>query len=132
LGGIGGSDRAVDGTVAKILVEVVLEVVVAPSVDAAALEIFKGKPKVRVLQPGPGSSQLALDVRPITGGFLVQTANHTGDTLGDARVVTAKTPDDATLNDLQFAWTVANHVLSNAIVLAHQGATVGVGAGQMS
>jgi phosphoribosylaminoimidazolecarboxamide formyltransferase/IMP cyclohydrolase len=131
-GGIVAFNRPVDATVAKDLVEIFLEVVVAPSFDQAALEIFKAKPKLRVLQPGPGSSQLALDTRPITGGFLVQTADHTGDTLGEARVVTAKTPDDATWRDLQFAWTVAKHVRSNAIVLAHQGATVGVGAGQMS
>jgi phosphoribosylaminoimidazolecarboxamide formyltransferase / IMP cyclohydrolase len=131
-GGIVAFNRPVDATVAKKLVEVFLEVVVAPSFDQAALEIFKAKPKLRVLQPGPGPSQLALDIRPITGGFLVQTADHTGDTLGDARVVTATTPDEATLKDLQFAWTVAKHVRSNAIVLAHQGATVGVGAGQMN
>jgi phosphoribosylaminoimidazolecarboxamide formyltransferase/IMP cyclohydrolase len=131
-GGIVACNRPVNATVAKNLLEVFLEVVVAPSFDEAALEVFKAKPKLRVLQPGPGSPQLALDIRPITGGFLVQTADHTGDTLGDARVVTAKTPDDATLKDLQFAWTVAKHVRSNAIVLAHQGVTVGVGAGQMS
>ena len=131
-GGIVALNRPVDAIVAKNLVEVFLEVVVAPSFDDPALEVFKAKPKLRVLQPGPGSSQLALDTRPITGGFLVQTADHTGDTLGEARVVTATTPDDATLKDLQFAWTVAKHVRSNAIVLAHQGTTVGVGAGQMS
>src|SRR6202048_5142831 len=131
-GGIVALNRPVDASVAKSLIEVFLEVVVAPSFDQAALEIFKAKPKLRVLQPGPGSPQLALDIRPITGGFLVQTADHTGSTLGDARVVTATTPDDVTMKDLQFAWTVTKHVRSNAIVLAHQGATVGVGAGQMS
>src|SRR5260370_17461632 len=73
-----------------------------------------------------------MDARPITGGFLVQTADHTGATLGDARVVTAMTPDDATLTDLQFAWTVVKHVRSNAIVIANEGAAVGIGAGQMS
>src|SRR5213079_900592 len=73
-----------------------------------------------------------LDARPITGGFLVQSADHTGDTLGDARLVTAKAPEDATWNDLRFAWTTVKHVRSNAIVLAHQGATGGVRAGQRS
>ena len=131
-GGIVAFNRPVDASVAKNLVAIFLEVVVAPSFDETALEIFKARPKLRVLQPGPGSSQLALDARPITGGFLVQTADRTGDTLGEARVVTAKSPDDATWKDLQFAWTVAKHVRSNAIVLAHQSATVGVGAGQMS
>ena len=131
-GGIVAVNRPVDATLAKSLIEVFLEVVVAPSFEQAALEIFKAKPKLRVLQPGPGSPQLTLDIRPITGGFLVQTADHTGSTLGDARVVTATTPDDAMMKDLQFAWTVTKHVRSNTIVLAHQGATVGVGAGQMS
>ena len=131
-GGIVALNRPVDASVAQNLVQVFLEVVVAPSFDQAALEVFKAKPKLRVLQPGPGSTQLALETRPITGGFLVQTADHTGDTLGEARVVTAASPDDATWGDLLFAWTVVKHVRSNAIVLAHQGATVGVGAGQMS
>src|SRR5260370_20707686 len=72
-----------------------------------------------------------MDARPITGGFLVQTADHTGATLGDARVVTAKTADDAPLTDLQFGWRVVKHVRSNAIVIANEGAAVGMGAGQM-
>src|SRR4029077_4041426 len=129
-GGIVAFNRPVDATVAKNLSQVFLEVVVAPSFDGAALEIFKAKQKLRVLQPGPGPSELALDIRPITGGFLVQTTDHTGDTRGDARVVTWTTPDDATGKDLQFGGTVAKHVRSNVIVLAHQGVTVGVGAGQ--
>ena len=130
----GGSGTVtIRGRVAgRNVVELFLEVVVAPSFDQSALEVFKARPKLRVLQPGPGPLQLALDARPITGGFLVQTVDHTGNTLGEARVVTAKAPDDATWKDLQFAWTVVKHVRSNAIVLAHQGATVGVGAGQMS
>ena len=131
-GGIVAFNRPVDATTARGVAEPFLEVVVAPSFDEAALEVFKARPKLRVLQPGDGPSQLGLDARPITGGFLVQTADHTGDTLGESRVVTAGTPDDATWKDLQFAWTVAKHVRSNAIVLAHQGAAVGIGAGQMS
>jgi len=105
---------------------------VAPSFDDAAREVLITRPKLRVLQPGPGAANLGMDARPITGGFLVQTADRSGGTLGEARVVTSTVPDDATWKDLQFAWTVVKHVRSNAIVLAHQGATVGVGAGQMS
>jgi phosphoribosylaminoimidazolecarboxamide formyltransferase / IMP cyclohydrolase len=131
-GGIVAFNRPVDATTARGVVDVFLEVVVAPAYDEAALEVFKARPKLRVLQPGPGPSQLTLDARPITGGFLIQTADQTGDTLGEARVVTATTPDDATMKDLQFAWTVAKHVRSNAIVLVHEGAAVGIGAGQMS
>src|SRR5437660_4152393 len=131
-GGIVAFNRPVDAGTAKGVAEPFLEVVVAPSFDEAALEVFKARPKLRVLQPGKGPSQLALDARPITGGFLVQTADHTGDTLGESQVVTVKAPDEATWKDLQFAWTVAKHVRSNAIVLAHEGTAVGIGAGQMS
>ncbi len=131
-GGIVGFNRPVDAAAAQALVGAFFEVVVAPSFDDAAQEAMKSRPKMRVLQPGPGAAHLAMDARPITGGFLVQTADHTGATLGDARVVTAKTPDDATLTDLQFAWTVVKHVRSNAIVIANEGAAVGIGAGQMS
>jgi len=108
------------------------EVVVAPTFDEAALQAMTSRPKLRVLQPGPGPAQLDLDARPITGGFLVQTADQTGGTLGESRVVTAIVPDEATFKDLQFAWTVVKHVRSNAIVVGHEGAAVGIGAGQMS
>jgi phosphoribosylaminoimidazolecarboxamide formyltransferase / IMP cyclohydrolase len=131
-GGIIAFNRPVDDAAATVLVASFFEVVVAPSFGDAALEAMKSRPKMRVLQPGPGAAHLDLDARPITGGFLVQTADLTGGTLGEARVVTAKVPDDSIWNDLQFAWTVVKHVRSNAIVLAHQGAAVGIGAGQMS
>jgi phosphoribosylaminoimidazolecarboxamide formyltransferase/IMP cyclohydrolase len=107
-------------------------VVLAPGFADGALDAFKPRPKLRVLHPGAGPPAPPLEARPITGGFLVQTADHTGTTLGDARVVTAIAPDENTTKDLQFAWTVVKHVRSNAIVLAHDGAAVGVGAGQMS
>ncbi|MDQ6713276.1 MAG: bifunctional phosphoribosylaminoimidazolecarboxamide formyltransferase/IMP cyclohydrolase [Candidatus Dormibacteraeota bacterium] len=131
-GGIVAFNRPVEAATAQALVGTFFEVVVAPSFDGPALEALKSRAKLRVLQPGPGSAHLDLDARPITGGFLVQTADQTGSTLGEARVVTAKVPDDATFKDLQFAWTVVKHVRSNAIVLVHEGAGVGIGAGQMS
>ena len=130
--GIVAVNRPVDGTAAQGLVGSFFEVVVAPSFEDAALETMKSRPKLRVLQPGAGAAHLSLDARPITGGFLLQTADQSGTTLGDARVVTAKAPDQGTWTDLQFAWTVVKHVRSNAIVLAHEGAAVGIGAGQMS
>jgi len=131
-GGIVAVNRPVDAAAAQGLVSSFFEVVVAPSFDDAALKAMTSRPKLRVLQPGSGSAQLDLDARPITGGFLVQTPDRTGSTLGEARVVTATAPNDATLKDLQFAWTVVKHVRSNAIALAHEGAAVGIGAGQMS
>src|SRR5437868_224652 len=132
LGGLVAFNRPVDAAVAQALIGSFFEVVVAPTFDEAALQAMTSRPKLRVLQPGPGPAQLDLDARPITGGFLVQTADQTGGTLGESRVVTAKAPDDATFTDLQFAWTVVKHVRSNAIVIAHEGAAVGIGAGQMS
>lgn len=131
-GGIAAFNRPVDAAAAHAATQPFLEVVLAPDFDEGALDAFKPRPKLRVLQPGSGPATPPLEARPITGGFLVQTADHTGTTLGDARVVTATEPDEKTLKDLQFAWTVVKHVRSNAIVLAHDGAAVGVGAGQMS
>jgi phosphoribosylaminoimidazolecarboxamide formyltransferase / IMP cyclohydrolase len=131
-GGIAAFNKPVDASAADAIVEPFLEVVLAPAFAADALAAFKTRPKLRVLQPGPGPATPPLEARPITGGFLLQTADQTGTTLGDARVVTSSAPDAKALKDLQFAWTVVKHVRSNAIVLAHEGAAVGVGAGQMS
>jgi len=131
-GGIVAFNRPVEASTAKRVVEPFLEVVLAPSFDEKALEVFKGRPKLRVLQPGAGGPDLPFDVRPITGGFLVQTPDRSGRSLGEARVVTTAAPSDSAWADLRFAWTVVKHVRSNAIVVAHQGAAVGIGAGQMS
>jgi phosphoribosylaminoimidazolecarboxamide formyltransferase / IMP cyclohydrolase len=131
-GGIVAFNRPVDLATAHSLAEPFLEVVVAPSFADDALSALKAKPKLRVLQPGTGPPAMPLEARPITGGFLVQTADHSGTTLGEARVVTSTKPDDQGWKDLQFAWTVVKHVRSNAIVLVHQGAAIGIGAGQMN
>jgi len=131
-GGVVAFNRPVDGATGQALTEQFLEVVVAPSFDDAGLAALKTRPKLRVLQPGPGPSTMALDARPVTGGFLLQSADRSGTTLGEARVVTVPSPDDEIWKDLQFAWTVVKHVRSNAIVLVHQAAAIGVGAGQMS
>ena len=131
-GGIVAFNRPVDVAAARALVGPFLEVVVAPAFDEAAREALKARTKLRVLEPGAGPVELPLDVRPITGGFLVQTPDRSGRTLGEPRVVTAASPDEPTWSDLRFAWTVVKHVRSNAIVLAHQQAAVGIGAGQMS
>jgi phosphoribosylaminoimidazolecarboxamide formyltransferase / IMP cyclohydrolase len=131
-GGIVAFNRPVDALTARAVVEPFLEVVLAPAFDEAAREALKNRPKLRVLELGSGASEPPLDVRPISGGFLVQTPDRSGRTLGEPRVVTTASPDDATWSDLKFAWTVVKHVRSNAIVLAHQCAAIGIGAGQMS
>ena len=131
-GGIVAFNRPVDGATATRVVTPFFEVVLAPSFDDAALEAFSKRPKLRVLQPGRGPHDLSLDVRALTGGFLVQTADRSGRDLGEARVVTAAVPDDSAWEDLRFAWIVVKHVRSNAIVLAEKQAAIGIGAGQMS
>lgn len=131
-GGIVGFNRPVDLATARALTANFLEVVVAPSFAEDALATLKAKAKLRVLQPGPGPTAMVLDARPITGGFLIQTADLSGGTLGEARVVTSAQPTDQVWSDLQFAWTVVKHVRSNAIVLVKQGTAIGIGAGQMN
>lgn len=131
-GGIVALNRPVDLATAQRLIQTFLEVLIAPSFDDDALPVLAARPKLRVLQPGRGAATPPFDARPITGGFLVQTSDESGRTLGEARVVTATQPDEAGWRDLQFAWTVVKHVRSNAIVLARGGAAVGIGAGQMS
>jgi phosphoribosylaminoimidazolecarboxamide formyltransferase/IMP cyclohydrolase len=131
-GGIVACNRTVDEATASLLVKTFLEVVIAPGYSADALSILSKKEKLRVLQPPAGRASPSFDLRQITGGFLLQTADDRGPMLGDARVVTRKEPDERTWEDLKFAWTVVKHVRSNAIVLSRHGAAVGIGAGQMS
>jgi phosphoribosylaminoimidazolecarboxamide formyltransferase / IMP cyclohydrolase len=130
-GGIVALNRPVDEASAHDIVGPFLEVVVAPSFDQRALDVFSKRPKLRVLQPGDGGWDPPLEVRAITGGFLLQTPDA-GGSLDEARVLSSASPDEAAWRDLTFAWTVVKHVRSNAIVLAHQRAAIGIGAGQMS
>ncbi|HEY9288664.1 MAG TPA: bifunctional phosphoribosylaminoimidazolecarboxamide formyltransferase/IMP cyclohydrolase [Candidatus Dormibacteraeota bacterium] len=130
-GGIVALNRPVNDVSARAIVEPFFEVVVAPSFDQSAVDVFTKRPKLRVLQPGDGGWDPPLEVRAITGGFLLQTPD-VGGSLDQARVVTGASPDEATWRDLKFAWTVVKHVRSNAIVLAERQAAIGIGAGQMS
>ena len=130
-GGIVALNRKVSEGWARDIVEPFFEVVLAPSFDQGAVDVFTKRPKLRVLQPGEGGWDPPLEVRAITGGFLLQTPD-VGGSLEQARVVTAVSPDEATWRDLKFAWTVVKHVRSNAIVLAEGQAAIGIGAGQMS
>ena len=106
---------------------------IAPGVNDDAREIFATKPNLRLLVtdtlPDPTAPRPAL--RQVSGGFLVQDhdTGHVG--AGDLKVVTKRAPSEAEISNLLFAWTVAKHVKSNAIVYARGGATVGIGAGQM-
>jgi phosphoribosylaminoimidazolecarboxamide formyltransferase/IMP cyclohydrolase len=106
-------------------------VVVAPAFAPDALEVFARKSNLRVVL-APLPEQGGLDVRPIDGGALVQDADRIAEGVSDMKVVTTAQPTEEQWDDLLFAWKVASRVKSNAIVLASNLATVGVGAGQMN
>ncbi|MGE5953186.1 MAG: bifunctional phosphoribosylaminoimidazolecarboxamide formyltransferase/IMP cyclohydrolase, partial [Qipengyuania vulgaris] len=110
------------------------EVVIAPSVSDEAREVFAKKRNLRLLVTGdlPNPRRGGLLVKPITGGLLVQTRDNGAISEADLKVVTKREPTEQELKDCLFAWTVARHVKSNAIVYAKDGATAGIGAGQMN
>lgn len=133
-GGIIAFNRPLDGDTARVLIErQFVEVVVAPAYHDRALAALASKPNVRVLEVGPmQSSGPGLDVKRIAGGLLVQDADRDELTPQALKVVTQREPSAQEMADLLFAWRVAMYVKSNAIVYAHAGRTVGIGAGQMS
>jgi phosphoribosylaminoimidazolecarboxamide formyltransferase/IMP cyclohydrolase len=138
-GSVIGVNRPLDAATAEVLTgpERFIEAIVAPSYDAAAVEILTTRPKwkasVRLLEVGPLEGQSpALNCRSIEGGMLVQQADSGPDDESEWTVVTEARPAEAVWPDLHFAWSMVRHVKSNAIVLAREGALVGVGAGQMS
>ncbi len=135
-GGIVAINREVDEALAKLLVETFLECVVAPGYSAAARDLLASKKNLRLVAAtgtwAPGSGELAWSVRTIAGGALVQTVDHGMVDLAAATVASKRAPSAAERADLAFAWRVAKHVKSNAIVFARDGATVAIGAGQMS
>ena len=134
-GGIIAFNRALDAaTASAIASRQFVEVIVAPVVSDEALAALSGKKNVRVLACGdwPVRPLADLDLRRVTGGLLVQDRDQHLLRPEDLRLVTRRVPSDAERADLRFAWKVAKFVKSNAIVYAREGATVGVGAGQMS
>ena len=134
-GGIIAFNRPLDAPTAAAIVErQFVEVVIAPRIEAGALAPLAGKPDVRVLECGalPAAPRPALDFKRVTGGLLVQDRD-TGAVTGDGlEVVTRRTPAEAEMRDLLFAWKVVKFVKSNAVVYCRDGMTVGIGAGQMS
>ncbi|MGB8274605.1 MAG: bifunctional phosphoribosylaminoimidazolecarboxamide formyltransferase/IMP cyclohydrolase [Alphaproteobacteria bacterium] len=133
-GGIVAFNRPLDAGTAAEVAKLFTEVVIAPEVEAAAREAFAPKPNLRLLQAGglPAPAQTGLLIRSVAGGLLVQTRDTGRTQAGDVKTVTKRAPSAQELADLLFAFTVAKHVKSNAIVFARERATVGVGAGQMS
>jgi len=141
-GGIIALNRTVDAAAAQQISKQFVEVLMAPSYSPEALEIFKAKANVRVLQialpefkaDGTAFEQgrNSHDVKRVGSGLLIQTADNHELQLADLKVVTKVQPTPAQLQDLLFAWKVAKYVKSNAIVFCANGMTMGVGAGQMS
>ncbi|MFQ5985092.1 MAG: bifunctional phosphoribosylaminoimidazolecarboxamide formyltransferase/IMP cyclohydrolase [Alphaproteobacteria bacterium] len=133
-GGVVALNRPLDEATAEALVELFLEVVIAPSASAPTRERLAAKPNLRLLLTGgvPGPADDGLLVRSVAGGLLVQARDTGRVTEADLKVVTRRAPTGAEQADLMFAFTVSKHVKSNAVVLARSRATVGIGAGQMS
>lgn len=129
-GGIVALNDLCDRAAAERIAEIFTEVVIAPGYDDGALEVLTQKKNVRILRAEPVATP-TFDMRSIAGGLLVQSSDPP-DPAEDAKVVTETQPSDEQMRDLRFAWTVAKHVKSNAIVFAKEGIAVGVGAGQMS
>ena len=133
-GGIIALNQPLDEVTARAITGIMTEVVIAPGADEGALNVFKEKKNLRLLTTeglaDPMKPGLAL--RQVGGGYLAQDRDNGHIGLDDLKVVTKRAPSDAELADLLFAWKVAKHVKSNAIVYVKDGATVGVGAGQMS
>jgi len=109
-------------------------VVIAPGVDEDAKAIFAKKKNLRLLTVAglPDPRAAGLTYRQVSGGMLVQDKDNGFVAMDDLKVVTKRAPSDAEMADLMFAWRVAKHVKSNAIIYVKDGATVGIGAGQMS
>lgn len=133
-GGIIALNHPLDGATAEEIAGIFTEVVIAPGADADARAIFEKKKNLRLLTTDGLADPLyaAKTIRQVSGGYLVQDKDSGFISLDDLKVVTKKSPTEQELADLLFAWKVAKHVKSNAIVYVKDGATVGVGAGQMS
>jgi phosphoribosylaminoimidazolecarboxamide formyltransferase/IMP cyclohydrolase len=133
-GGIVAVNTELDGPTAAAICEIFTEVVVAPSATDEAIAAFAKKKNLRLLITGdlPDPRRAGLLVKPITGGLLVQTRDNGAITAADLKVVSQRQPTAQELKDCFFAWTVARHVKSNAIVYARDGITAGIGAGQMN
>jgi phosphoribosylaminoimidazolecarboxamide formyltransferase/IMP cyclohydrolase len=133
-GGIVALNQTLDAATAEEIVRIFTEVVIAPDATDEAKAVFAAKKNLRLLTTGalPDSQKGFLGFRQVSGGFLVQQSDVDTITPADLRVVTKRVPTPQEMEDLFFAWKVAKHVKSNAIVYVKDGATVGIGAGQMS
>jgi phosphoribosylaminoimidazolecarboxamide formyltransferase/IMP cyclohydrolase len=133
-GGIVAFNRELDAETATEIIKIFTEVIIAPSVSDAAREIISAKKNLRLLVTGglPDPRSEGLSAKTVAGGMLVQNRDNGMIDDIELKVVTKRAPTDKELQDLKFAFRVAKHVKSNAIIYTKDGATVGIGAGQMS
>jgi phosphoribosylaminoimidazolecarboxamide formyltransferase/IMP cyclohydrolase len=134
-GGVLAINRSVDRATAEAISEQFAEVLIAPGYDDRALEVFEAKPNMRVLQDDERRTLPVTDpdLRQVMGGLLLQDRDlEGGDPREEMEVVTARKPTEGEWSEMLFAWRIAKHVRSNAIVLTKDLASIGVGAGQMS
>ena len=133
-GGIVALNQPLDGATAEEIAGIFTEVVIAPGADADALRVFAARKNLRLLLTEGLADPAAAGrmIRQVSGGYLVQDRDAGRIARADLQVVTKRGPTEAEIADMLFAWNVAKHVKSNAIVYVRDGATVGVGAGQMS
>ncbi len=133
-GGVIATNRPVSVAMAEQVAEVFTEVVVAPDYEPGAVEVLQGKKNIRILR-AEGADRATHEVREISGGALAQQrdlVDAPGDDVSGWTLVAGEPADEATLADLAFAWTAVRAVKSNAILLAHDGASVGIGMGQVN
>jgi phosphoribosylaminoimidazolecarboxamide formyltransferase / IMP cyclohydrolase len=133
-GGIIAVNRPLDGATAEAISEIFTEVVAAPDADDEAKAVFAKKKNLRLILTGslPDPTRGGMMLKTIAGGVLMQSRDNGSVADSDLKVVTKRAPTAQELVDCRFAWTVAKHVKSNAIVYAKGGATAGIGAGQMN
>jgi phosphoribosylaminoimidazolecarboxamide formyltransferase/IMP cyclohydrolase len=133
-GGVIAFNRTLDGPTAEQITKIFTEVIIAPDADAEARRILAAKKNLRLLIAGglPDPRAAGITFKSVSGGFLAQSRDNGRVTAADLKVVTQRKPSPAEIADMLFAFTVGKHVKSNAIVYAKDGATVGIGAGQMS
>ena len=133
-GGIIAVNRPLDGATAEAISSIFTEVVCAPDADDSARAVFARKKNLRLILTGdlPDPARMGMNMKTIAGGLLVQTRDNGRITAADLRTVTTRAPSETELADCLFAWTVAKHTKSNAIIYAKDGSTAGIGAGQMN
>jgi phosphoribosylaminoimidazolecarboxamide formyltransferase/IMP cyclohydrolase len=129
-GGVIGVNREIDEETAREMAKLFVEAIAAPGYSEAALAVFASKKNLRLMRVAPGLDRLV--IKSISGGFLAQTPDDAKLDRSQCKVVTKRAPSEEEWRALEFAWNVAKHVKSNAIVYARAGQAVGVGAGQMS